>query len=242
MIRIRGVILLCLLVALRAGTVQAGPIPASPSPVPSAGESLLVSDNTPGSTLNIDWEVIPTAGTAFWPGLYAYLYQVENTTASGVDIFSVSLPSDASLNSIVAAGVIAGGTAAGPLPNDNLDVATAFHPAHDASVFPILATEQDPFPLQNLTNVLTTVNPADDTVNWSFSPLAAGSQSTTLYFLSTQPPIYGDAQGARSHPALAMDDLARECPASTRADAGAGFGGAARTGALGLLGARCLKK
>ena len=178
-----------LLGTIRAGRLQAGPIPTSPIPVPSAGESLLVSVFVPTSTINIDWEVIPVAGTAFNQGLYAYLYQVENSTSSGVDIYSVSLPNNASFSSIVAAGELSG---------DDLDNATAFHPAHDASVFPILATEQEGFPFQPLTNVLTSLDGNDNTVTWSFSPLNAGNQSSTLYFLSTQPPIYGDA-GLQDH-------------------------------------------
>jgi hypothetical protein len=173
---------LCLLGALCAGRVQAGPIPPSPSPVPSAGESLLTSSFIAGNAVNIDWEVIPVSGTAFGQGTYAYLYQIENTSTSGVDIFSVSLPSAVSFNSIVAIGSLA---------NDSLDTLTAFHPAHNASTFPILATEFEPAATQNLTNVNANLNAGDDTATWSFNPLAQGFQSTTLYFLSTQPPVYG---------------------------------------------------
>ena len=184
MSRTCGTFILCLFLALCAVRLQAGPIPVSPSPVPSAGESLLTSSFTPGSSVNIDWEVIPTSITAFAPGLYAYMYQIENTSLSGVDIYSVSLPNAASFNSIVTAGILSG---------DNIDLPSAFHPAHDVSVFPILATEHEGFPFQPLSSVLTTLNSADDTVTWSFSPLASGSQSDTLYFLSTLPPVYGDA-------------------------------------------------
>jgi hypothetical protein len=184
MSRTCGATILCLALALCAGRSQAGPIPGSPSPVPSAGESILTSSFTVGSSVNIDWEVIPTTGTAFSPGLYAYLYQIENTSLSGVDIYSVSLPNAGSFNSIISAGVLGG---------DNLDTLTANHPAHDAATFPILATEQEGFALQGLTSVNTSLDPNDDTVTWTFNPLAPGSQSTTLYFLSTQPPTYGNA-------------------------------------------------
>ncbi len=126
MYRICVATFLCLVVALCAGPLAAGPIPASPSPVPSAGESLLTSSFVNNSSVNVDWEVIPTTGTAFAGGLYAYLYQIENTSTSGVDIFSVSIPAGA-IGSILGAGVLA---------NDDLDTLTAFHPAQRRWQFP----------------------------------------------------------------------------------------------------------
>lgn len=198
MIRKRILASICLLVPLMAAPALAGPIPASPSPVPSAGESLLTSFIVgPADSLNVDWEVLPTALTAFAPGLFAYEYQIENTSAaSGVDAFSITIPN---IGSVVAAGILGG---------DNLDLATAFHLAHDAITFPILATEADPFPLQALTSVLTTINLVDRTVSWSFDPLVAGNQSDTLYFLATLPPTYGNAHAQDSSPPSPWGSLA----------------------------------
>jgi len=198
--RIQSVASLCLLLALLAAPLQAGPIPVAPSPVPSAGESLLTSFIVgAASSINIDWEVIPTAGTAFPGGFYAYLYQVENTSASaGVDAFSITLSPNA-IASLVGSGVLAG---------DNLDINTAFHLGHNVGNFPILATEQDPFPLQLLAGVNTTVDPIDDTVTWTFNPLTHGNQSNTLYYLSTLPPIYGDAVSQDSIPPSPWGSLA----------------------------------
>ena len=133
---------LCLIVALCTGPLLAGPIPASPSPVPSAGQSLLNSLIVgPTSSINVNWEVIQTDETGFPNGLYAYLYQIQNNTASGVDAYAVTVPG-AGFGSIVSAG---------NLFNDDLYTTTAFHPAFTAANFPILATAQGPLPsLQTL--------------------------------------------------------------------------------------------
>jgi hypothetical protein len=152
----------------------------------------------PASGINIDWEVIPTTGTAFAPGLYAYLYQIENTSKAGVDAFSVTL-APAGFASVVGAGILAG---------DNLDLLSLFHPPHDVAFFPILAGEADPFPLAPVVGGSTTLNPLDDTVSWTFSPIASGTQSDTLYFLSTLPPVYGNAVAQDSIPPSPWGTLA----------------------------------
>jgi hypothetical protein len=200
MTRIKSVFLSCLIGALIAGplvsgSLWAGPIPLSPSPVPSAGESLLNSSFPVGltSSINIDWEVIPTDETGFPPGLYAYYYQIQNTTAGlgadGVDAFAVTIPA-AAFASIVQAGNLGG---------DDLHQITAFHPPFNAAFFPILATAQPTLPLQPL-GATTVLNPADNTVTWTFPPLASGASSDTLYFLSSQPPVYGNAVAQDSIP------------------------------------------
>jgi hypothetical protein len=198
MSRIKIAFFSCLVMALAVGPLQAGPIPVSPSPAPSAGESLLTSFVVgAASSINADWEVLPTAGTAFPPGLYAYEYQIQNNTASsGVDAFSITIPA-AVFGSIVTAGT---------LPGDDLHTATAYHPP--LSAFPIMATAQPPLPHQPLANVNTTLNPTDDTVTWTFSPLAHGFQSDTLYFLSTLPPTYGNAVSQDSIPPSPWGSLA----------------------------------
>ncbi len=191
MTAIRGATLLCLIMALSIGHAQAGPIPVSPSPVPSAGESLLTSFIFgAGSAINVDWEVIPTTGTAFPQGLYAYLYQIENHAGASLDAYSVTIPVNA-IGSVVLAGILAG---------DDLDLNTAFHPGHNVGNFPILATEADPFPLQALVNGTSSIDVPDHNVTWTFDPLVNGKQTETLYFLSTQPPTYGNAVAQDSIP------------------------------------------
>jgi hypothetical protein len=199
MSRIPGITLFCLFGALFAAPVQGGPIPASPSPVPSAGESLLTSFIVgAASSLNVDWEVIPTAGTAFPGGLYAYLYQIENTSLANVDAYSVTVPVNV-IGTVVGAGILAG---------DNLDANTLFHPGHNFGNFPILATEQDPFPFQLLTGGSASIDVPDHNVTWTFNPLVAGNESETLYFLSTMPPTYGNAVAQDSIPPSPWASLA----------------------------------
>jgi hypothetical protein len=198
MIRTIAALLSCLFLALIAGPLRAGPIPVSPSPVPSAGESLLTSFIVGGaSSINADWEVIQTDETGFPPGLYAYLFQIQNNSASGVDAFSVT-NSPAGFASIVAAGNLGG---------DDLHTITAFHPPFNAAFFPILATAQPPLPLQPL-GASTALNPTDNTVTWTFPPLAPGFQSDTMYFLSTLPPVYGNAVAQDSTPPSPWGSLA----------------------------------
>ena len=189
--RIFGALFLpCLVLALSAGSLWAGPIPLSPSPVPSAGQSLLNSLIVgPTSSINVNWEVIQTDETGFPSGLYAYLYQIQNNTASGVDAFSVTVPS-AAFGSIVSAG---------NLFDDDLYQSTAYHPPFDSTFFPILATAQGPLPLQTL-GAGWALNAVDNTVTWTFQPLQPGNDSDTMYFLSTQPPTYGNAVAQDSIP------------------------------------------
>jgi len=196
---IRGATLLCLIMALSAGYAHAGPIPVSPNPVPSAGESLLTSFIVgAASAINVDWEVITTAGTVFPQGLYAYLYQIENHSGANLDAYSVTVPINA-IGSIVQAGILAG---------DDLDLNTLFHPAHTLVNFPILATEADPFPLQALTSGNASIDVPDHNVTWTFDPLLVGKQSETLYFLSTLPPTYGNAVAQDSIPPSPWASLA----------------------------------
>lgn len=164
------------------GTASAGPIPATPAVPPggaSVGESLLTSFAVGAqSALNVDWMVLDVTAS-FGFSAYAYLYQLENTTAVNIDVFTVTMQ----------AGAIATIFQSGSL-NDDLDVAGPGHPAHDVAAFPALAGEADPFGLQQLTSVLTTLNPQDNTVTWAFDPLQTTCESTLLYFISRMPPTY----------------------------------------------------
>lgn len=180
MSRTRAVVLLLVAVGLCA-TAVAGPIPAVPS-INSAGQSDLNSLVVgPASHVQVDWAVVPSNSTSLAPGYIAYLYQVENTSKVGVDIFSLTLPD---LSSIVAAGILAG---------DDLDLPSVNHLAgHNAGDFPLLSGEGEGYPLQTLTGTSTTTNPVDNTVTWTFNPLAPGKQSDTLYILALTPPVYGN--------------------------------------------------
>jgi hypothetical protein len=131
---------------------------------------------------------------------YLYLYQIENTSAVAMDALSITMPAGAA-SFVLAAGNISG---------DDLDAATGVHPAHAGTVnpqddppagtFPLLNTEEGPFPLVALTGLTTNLNVPDGNITWTFNPLAAGRESDTLYFIARRPPIYGDAVAQDSTP------------------------------------------
>lgn len=204
----RNAVLLVLVVAfggLLAGSARAGPIPPSPSPPPSVGESLMTSSPFPPgvgplSFVNADWMVLPAAAvtvalpTGLPPaGSFVYFYQVENPITNTppltaapveVDIFTVTT----GVVPIIASGVLLG---------DNLDVATpGIHPGHNPVEFPSLVGEIDPplapFPGGTVDGfTAATTGPGNVTFDGSGSFVPPGFQSNTVYFVSAFPPVYG---------------------------------------------------
>ena len=176
--------------ALGAGVSFAGPIPPSPSPVPSSGESFW--DSFPSAAtdagLNVDWMVYQLgAGNPFgsaYVGEYVYLYQLEVNSAAvtGPSLFSVTF-------NTALAGVSVGD--AGFLVGDDLDLMTGNHAAHN------LAGETDTFALQN-TVPPNDVDVTSGNVTWHFPDISQGEESDTLYFISPLPPIYGEGNAADS--------------------------------------------
>jgi hypothetical protein len=190
---------------------MAGPIPAEPLVTPVAGESDLTSFIPPHtSDVGVDWMVVDYAGGLLdglgqpipvpVGGAYLYMYQLENTSIVAVDLFTVTFPSG-TVGSVIAAGGLAG---------DDLDAPTLLHPAHAGTVnpvddaaggpFPVLNGEEGPFVLAPLASLVTNVDAVSGNVTWTFTPLAVNRESDTLYYLSTLPPIYGDAVAQDSTP------------------------------------------
>jgi hypothetical protein len=182
---------------LMAGVVvtsaTAGPIPPSPQPVPSAGESDLFSFTIAGDNVNVDWMVIPYTGGLFDflsgapipAGGFLYAYQVENATAS------VGQPNTFTVQTVIGLanpGLYLGG---GFIFGDDLDVASAVHPAHSAVAFPGLAGEEEPFLLPGVTTPGFDVTPADGTVTWTWDAIPVGTETDTLFFVHAIPPSWG---------------------------------------------------
>jgi hypothetical protein len=181
-----------------------------------AGESELPSFIFPAaSDITVDWMVVDYSGglvdgggNPIPAGGYLYLYQIENTSGVAMDALSITLPFGGAAT-IIAAGELAG---------DDIDAATAFHPAHASAIapvddalpgpFPGLAGEEGPFGFAGVTGLLTSVNPVDDNVTWTFNPFAAGSETNTLFYLSSKPPIYGNAVAQDSTPPSPWGSLA----------------------------------
>jgi hypothetical protein len=192
---------------LMAGAVFAGPIPSSPGPpFPSFGESDLASFITPGNVVRVDW-IVMDASTFGFPGLFAYLYQVENVSGVYIDTFTVTFPAGV----VPAVEVVAFGVLAG----DDLDVATTFHPAHSP---PNIFGELSELPLGNAPSS-TSVNVVggfvtDITWTWTstdqggFGLLAPNTQSPTLYFITSFPPVYGVGAASNATPPSPWNSLA----------------------------------
>jgi hypothetical protein len=152
--------------------------------------------------------VLDGSGNPIPAGGYLYLYQIENTSAVAMDALSITMQAGAELFV----------TAAGEIPLDDLDAVSLVHPAHAGTVnpnddppggsFPLLNGEEGPFPLQQLTGLQTSINLADSNVTWTFNPLAAGSESNTLFLLASKPPIYGNAVAQDSTPPSPWGSLA----------------------------------
>jgi hypothetical protein len=198
-------------------TAQAGPIPPLPGPLPVAGESDLPSFIFPlASDFTVDWMVVNYGGGLVDAGTglpipaggFLYMYQLENTSTVAADAFSVTM-SPLAIGSVTGSGVIVG---------DDLDAAGAFHPAHAEALFPTddavpgpfpgLGGEEGPFPLAALGSLSATEDPVGSNVTWTFAPLVSGRESDTLFFVSTQPPIYGAAVAQDSTPPSPWGSLA----------------------------------
>jgi hypothetical protein len=166
----------------------------------------------PASDLTVDWMVIPYVGGLGPPaGGFLYAYQLENTTGTGVDAFSITLP-PGTAPSVLFGGIILG---------DDLDLPTPAHPPHAGGAFPVDGPvpgpfpildgpplEEGPFPLVPLAATLTTLDLAGSNITWTFAPLAAGVESDTLFFVSTLPPTYGPAGAQDTIPPSPWNSLA----------------------------------
>jgi len=184
---------------LMARAVFAGPIPPSPAP-PSFGESDLTSFTTPGSVVRVDWMVIDASGFGF-PGLFAYLYQVENVSGIDLDLFTVTFPAGVvPVGEVVSVGILIG---------DDLDVATSYHPPHDT---PNISGEITELPLGNAPiNVSTDVMGgfvSNITWTWAKDLLITGTESPTLYFICSLPPTYGVGGASNAMPPSPWTSLA----------------------------------
>ncbi|MEK6775427.1 MAG: PEP-CTERM sorting domain-containing protein [bacterium] len=167
----------CLLTSL-AGTAMAVPIPPAPLTVPVAGQSTLKSLLT-ATSISIDWWVIDAAPFGY-AGNYAYLYQVENPTSTKVDVFTVSFDTS---------GVII----AGATPGDDIDIATALHPAH------VLGGETEAAPILQAVGASASID--SDNISWANSiNLASGQESDLLWFIDSRPPDYVDGSALDSFP------------------------------------------
>ena len=181
------------IVAGTAGVATGLPLPPLfPALPPVAGESHLTSYIVgPASSISVDWMVLPAAmvgaplppfgggpAVAAPPGSFVYYYQVENSSASALDTFTITMPT---------ASVLFGGI----LPLDNLDLVTGFHPAHGVPPSPFLPLETVELPLVPAVVLGFTVTPTDVTI--TTFPYLPGGQTETAYFVSTLPPTYGVA-------------------------------------------------
>ena len=125
---------------------------------------------------------------------YLYLYQVENAGGVPIDAFSVTF--DTTAPGLLGAGVLTG---------DDLDVASALHPAHT------VGGEVEGFALASVAALLTTVDP--NTVTWTFAPQAAGTETDTFFIWHLQPPVYGNAGAQDGSPPSPWASIA---PGGTR--------------------------
>jgi hypothetical protein len=192
--RLRGLAVALMTVGLMVGLGArsfAGPLlpplPNTPSSPGVAGESKLAEILTAGDFIRIDW-IVQDATPFGFPGFFAYLYQIENTTGTqeGIRSFNVSFRTSPQ-------------TIAGVLNGDNLDSATAFHVAHNAATFPNLGA---PPPAEVEPNS-GTLNPSSAAsysvfisptgVSWNINDanIPPGSQSITLFIIDPRSPMYG---------------------------------------------------
>jgi len=165
-----------------ASTAMGSAIPPSLI-IPVMGESEVFSF-VQNDHVTIDWMVIDAGPMGLGPsGAFAYLFQIENTSANGmVNALSITLP----------AGADAGIISVGEFTGDDLDLATGFHPAHDVSVDPVLSTEGEGLTFRQ---VNSTVSMDNGNITWQFASrsLLAGEESQTLFFVHPDPPKYGNA-------------------------------------------------
>jgi len=183
--------------AIAASTAVAGPIPGTPT-VGSMGESFWGSNNSPSDPgLNIDWMVLDATSWGY-AGAYVYLYQIEvKTSATDVKSFNVSFNQTAS--PILASGYL----------NSDLDVALGGgtpHPAHAVagemdSGFLAPAFTVDSAAVINATQITS------GGISWNFTGIASPGtgatpyqESGTFYFVTKNPPIYGNGNALDSIP------------------------------------------
>ena len=180
-------ILMTLAFAWQAG---AGPIPASPSPVPSLGESDLVSFPVPPGNVNVDWMVLDAFFLTGVSGTFAYLYQLENSSpveGAHFNTFTVTM-STAGAASILGGGVLSG---------VDLDDAPFNHN---------IVGEEEGFVLTP--TVGTVFSPDINNVTWTFANIELGQETDTLFFISTLPPVYGVGSILNSSPPSPWSSLA----------------------------------
>lgn len=191
--RLRVPVLVAVVGLLSAYAVSAPllpPLPTTPSSPGVAGESKLAElSTTPADYIRIDW-IVQDATPFGFPGFFAYLYQIENTTGTieGIRSFNVSFGTSAQ-------------TTAGVLNNDNLDTLTGFHAAHDAATFPNLGgapaeTEPSPGTLNPSAAGSYSVAISSTGVSWNINVaggIPKGNQGITFFIIDPRPPMYGVA-------------------------------------------------
>jgi hypothetical protein len=169
-----------LFVFLVSGAAMALPIPPAPLVPPVAGQSELVSINGP-NPISVDW-VVTDAETARLGSAnqFAYLYQIENTSDTVVDHFTVSFDT----SSVIMAGTF---------PHADLDM------LHNSGEFPNLATETET--ASTFQNVIAEEQISSDNISWNFkASLDPGSESSVLFFTSPFGPEYVHALAIDSDP------------------------------------------
>ena len=186
---------------LMARAVFAGPIPPSPAP-PSFGESDLTSFTTPGSVVRVDWMVIDASGFGF-PGLFAYLYQVENVSGIDLDLFTVTFPAGVvPVDEVVSAGIFT---------TDDLDEETSYHPPHDISgeiSEPTLGNAPKNVSIDVMGGFVSNISWTWVIEPQSYDLLKTGTESPTLYFICSFPPTYGVGGANNSTPPSPWNSLA----------------------------------
>lgn len=188
----------CLFTGVIVGSAMSGPLlpplPNTPSTPGVAGESKLANLSVANDFIQVDWIVQDAAPFGF-PGAFAYLYQIENTTTTGEGIRSFNVAFSVSATHTLAAGVLDG---------DNLDLATAFHAAHNADNFsnlgaspPPAETEPSPGTLSPASAGNYSVAVVRTGVSWNItgtpSNIGPGLQSITFFIIDLRPPMYGMA-------------------------------------------------
>jgi len=191
----------CLFTGVIVGSAMSGPLlpplPNTPSTPGVAGESKLANVSVAGDFIRVDWIVQDAAPFGF-QGAFAYLYQIENTTTTPEGIFSFNVAFSVSATHTLAKGVLEG---------DNLDLATAFHAAHNATTFANLGASPPPAEMEPSPGTLSPASASNYSVfgtptgvKWNLidTHIPPGSQSITLYIIDLRPPMYGIAVAQNS--------------------------------------------
>jgi len=159
-----------------AATAQAAPIPSlsSLTGVFDAGESDIFSFTNAADNVNVDWVVTDAASVGLGPaGAFAYMYQVESTSASTVvDVFTISFPNGNT------GGILSSGTLAGV----------------DLDSIHNLVGEEEGFTLQTVGLLGGAPSISAGNITFHFAnALLQGNESEVLYFVHNRPPQYGNA-------------------------------------------------